>query len=151
MTTIRLLDLGDPGIAERLLVVQRAAYRIEADLIGNDGIPQLHESLEELVAADETWFGAFADDELAAAISYRVEGGVLDIHRLVVDPAFFRRGLARALVAHVHGVGGIDRFIVSTGAANRPARALYEGFGYRPTGEVEVVPGLWIATYERTA
>lgn len=146
---MRVLDLDDQGTAERVHEIQRAAYAVEADLIGSDQIPQLHESLVDLVAADETWVGVDVDGVLAAAVSYRVQDGTVDIHRLVVDPACFRRGLGRRLVEHLHTLPSIDRYIVSTGAANVPARMLYERLGYRPTGEVEVVPGLRIATYER--
>ena len=94
------LDLTDDELAARLLAIQRAAYRVEADLISSDAIPQLHESLDELQAAAETWHGLFVDTTVAGAISHRVVDGVVDIHRLVVDPVFFRRGIARRLVEH---------------------------------------------------
>jgi len=42
------LDLSDRRIAQSLLKLQRRAYRIEADLIGSDGIPPLRETLDEL-------------------------------------------------------------------------------------------------------
>ena len=75
--------------------------------------------------------------------------GVVDIHRLVVDPVFFRRGIARRLVEHLHVTVEARAFIVSTGAANSPARALYERLGYDAVGTEEVGPGLTIAHYRR--
>ena len=42
---IEPLDLADPATAADVLRVQRAAYRVEAELIGFDGIPPLHEPL----------------------------------------------------------------------------------------------------------
>ena len=143
------LDPFDPVVGPRLVEVQRAAYRIEADLIGSDAIPQLHESLEDLRSAGEIWIGASVDERLVGAISYRIDGDTLDIHRLVVDPTRFRQGIAGRLLDRVHAVPGVGRFVVSTGAANHPARSLYEGAGYRFAGTEEVVPGLMIARYER--
>jgi len=49
--TIEPLDLSDRATAADVLAVQRAAYRVEADLIRRDGIRALHESLEELLDA----------------------------------------------------------------------------------------------------
>jgi hypothetical protein len=44
---------------------------------------------------------------------------------------------------------GARRAIVQTGAANTPARALYAGEGYAERGEVEVLPGLRVARFEK--
>ncbi|MET7290500.1 hypothetical protein [Streptomyces sp. NPDC005573] len=40
------LDLSDPDTLRHLWDLQRASYAVEARLIGFDGIPPLHESLE---------------------------------------------------------------------------------------------------------
>ncbi|HEU4965088.1 MAG TPA: GNAT family N-acetyltransferase, partial [Bacilli bacterium] len=67
MTTslqIRPLDLTDKKEAMQLLAVQIPAYRVEADLIGFDGIPPLHDTLETLQACGESFYGAFLDGEL---------------------------------------------------------------------------------------
>lgn len=42
---LRPLDLSDPDVADRVVAIQRAAYRVEADLIGFDGIPPLHDTV----------------------------------------------------------------------------------------------------------
>ena len=92
------LDIARREIASAVLELQRRAYRIEAALLGSDEIPPLHESLEELQASGETFLGAFLDGILAGAISWRVEDGVIDLHRLVVDPSRHRAGVGTALV-----------------------------------------------------
>ncbi|MEZ4570840.1 MAG: hypothetical protein R2849_11040 [Thermomicrobiales bacterium] len=81
------IDPSDPGDADRLLELQKLAYRIEADLIGFDGIPPLHETLEELTALPLAWLGIRSDGRIVAVIGYTVEGGICDIDRLFVDPA----------------------------------------------------------------
>jgi GNAT superfamily N-acetyltransferase len=140
------LDLEDDATLQRLVEVQRAGYRVEADLIGAISLPPLHETPEQLRASGERFLGAYLDGELAGAISYKRDGATVDIHRLVVHPDAFRRGLATrlldALEAEETGVGA---WTVGTGRDNAPARALYERRGFRPT-EVRIVPGgiVWV-------
>ncbi len=149
---LRRLDLADRATAEGVLDLQRCAYRVEADLIGSDGIPPLQETLDELQAADETFLGAYVDGELAGAISWRVDGRTLDLHRLVVDPARFRGGIGTALVrAALASEPAMERAIVQTGAANEPAKRLYRREGFDELGDVEAVPGLWVTRFAKRA
>lgn len=129
--------------------MQRAAYRVEADLIGFDDIPQREESLEELKARQLDWIGIRdGSRRVVAALGFVDKGGVVDIDRLVVAPESFRRGYARALVAALHPGRTI---VVSTGRDNHPARALYESLGFVTTHDEEVVPGLVITHFRREA
>ncbi|MEV5575485.1 GNAT family N-acetyltransferase [Spirillospora sp. NPDC052269] len=91
----RRLDLGDPAVLRRVWEIRRAAYAVEADVIGFDGIPALHESLDDLRRCGEEFLGAEDGDDLVAAISWTVlEDGTVQICRLVVHPSAHRRGLA---------------------------------------------------------
>lgn len=145
MCTVLVTPLA-PG--PELLAVQRAAYLVEAALIGSDGIPALHDDLASLTTAGLTWHGCRDDLGLLGAVATTAAGGVVDIDRLVVAPRAFRRGVGTALVAHVLALAG-GPVTVSTGRANTPARALYERAGFVATGEVEVEPGLWVTHYLR--
>ncbi|MGK5675246.1 GNAT family N-acetyltransferase [Micromonospora sp. URMC 106] len=141
---------GDELLARTLLSLQRAAYAVEASIIGDDRIPPLHETLDELRATPLRWLGACDDGRrLVGAIARSEDHAEVDIDRLVVDPASHRQGVGRALVREVLALAGHRRTIVATGRANLPARALYESFGFVPAGESEVIPRLWIARYVR--
>lgn len=147
VTAIGALDVSAPGVAERVVEIQRAAYREEARLIGFDGIPQLMETAADVVAhTDLRWLGAHADETLAGIVAWTLDDRTLEIDRLAVHPSFARRGLGRRLI---EAVPDAPRTVVSTGAANQPARALYEGLGFGPAGDYEVEPGVWMARYER--
>jgi ribosomal protein S18 acetylase RimI-like enzyme len=149
--TVRRLDLADPSDTHALIRVQRAAYAVEAELIGSTAIPALHESADDLEASGETVLGREVGGRLVAAVGYRRTGDELDLCRLVVDPAAFRAGHARALLDAVDAAeAGVRRTTVSTGRVNEPALRLYAQRGFRRIGEREVVPGLWIAELERT-
>jgi ribosomal protein S18 acetylase RimI-like enzyme len=143
------LDLQNPGHLHAIFTIQRAAYTIEAELIGSFEIPALHESLEDLQQSGEVFLGYWFNNQLAGAISSKCEGDVLDIHRLIVDPPFFRRGIGNALVQSIiaHTEPEIKTIIVSTGARNLPAKKLYTQLGFREQGDVEVIPNLWITQF----
>lgn len=143
------LDLGDRDTASQILAVQRAAYRIEADLIGFEGIPQLTETLSDLQAKPLEWIGVRDEQQqVVAALAFTDNDHAIDIDRLVVAPDMARRGCARALVS---ALPANRRIVVSTGRDNRPALALYESLGFTRTHDEEVVPGLMITHFRREA
>ncbi len=147
---VERLDFSDDAVAAQLLEIQRRAYAIEAALIGSEDIPPLRESLDELRGCGETFLGAFVEGHVVGAVSWRLLDGTLDIHRLVVDPEWFRRGVGRTLVrAALAAEPSAARAIVQTGAGNEPARALYIGEGFEEIDEIEPVPGLRVARFGR--
>ncbi|NUW35020.1 GNAT family N-acetyltransferase [Nonomuraea sp. SMC257] len=142
---------SDP-FGQELLDLQHAAYAVEAELIGDDRIPPLHETLDALRAEPLTWLGAFDDDGgLLGAVAWEESPDEIDVNRLIVHPRAHRRGIGRALVEQVMARAAGRRVIVSTGRDNVPARSLYERLGFEARGELEVIPGLWIANYALTA
>jgi len=144
------LDITDPAAASTVLHIQRRSYRVEAQLIGSETIPPLSETVEDLRACGENFLGAFVDDQLAGIVSWKFDGVTIDIHRLAVDPPFFRRGVGVALVRAVLSVESVARrAIVQTGAANDPATALYRGEGFVQVDEREVGDGVRVALFER--
>jgi GNAT superfamily N-acetyltransferase len=146
VTSLAPLDpAGDAALASDLLALQHEAYAVEAALVGDDRIPPLHESLAALRAAPLRWTGAFIDDRLAGAVAVTDDGELIDVHRLVVAPASARRGIGSALVRSV--LAARRPTVVATGRDNAPARALYERLGFVPTGDREVLPGLWVTGF----
>ena len=144
------LDLADEPIARSVLVLQRESYAVEAALIGSDGIPQLIETIEELRTAGLDWLGTFDETGLIGAVSWKLlDDGTLDIHRLVVAPRAFRRGVASALLDALDARFPGHATLVSTGRDNGPARELYRRRGFRLVREREAAPGLWIAELSR--
>lgn len=109
-----------------LLELQRAAYEVEARLIDDRRIPPLSEDLAALQAAELHWVGAYDGDALVGAVAWREDEQVLDVHRLVVAPAYHWRGIGTLLVDVVVSRAGSRRVVVATGRENAPARRLYE-------------------------
>ncbi len=148
----RRLDLSDEPIALSVLALQRESYAVEAALIGDERIPMLTESLEDLRAASLDWLGTFDEDGLTGAVSWTVlADDSVDIHRLIVAPRAFRHGVASALLDALDGAYPGRRMVVSTGRANEPAISLYRGRGFSVVREREVIPGLFVTELERAA
>ena len=141
---VRRLALTDAAVVAQLIALQRAAYQVEADLIGGAAIPAMTETAAELAACGETFLGV-GDEEIVAALSYKRAGGVVDIHRLVVHPVAFRRGLATALL---DALGEAERdateWTVATAEANAPAMTLYARRGFELVGRLTAPGGVAI-------
>ncbi len=148
---IRAVNVFDPRQCAALLALQRASYQVEADLVAYPDLPPLTDTTDSLQSSGETFWGFYVVHELAGAISYKIVAATLDIHRMMVHPYYFRRGIASALLGYVHErarVAGVTRLIVSTGSANLPACTLYRRHGFRDTYTEEIVPGLSITHFE---
>ena len=146
----RRLDLSDPGTLRGVRDLQRASYAVEAELIGFDGIPPLHESLQELRDCRESFLGVDDETGLAGAVSWaRLLDGTLDICRLMVHPRAHRRGIATALLDGLDRAEPARRVVVSTGTANHPALALYRRRGFTPVGTRWIAPAVSITILER--
>jgi ribosomal protein S18 acetylase RimI-like enzyme len=144
------LDLSDPDTLRHLWDLQRASYAVEARLIGFEGIPPLHESLEQLRACDESFLGVRDESRLVGAVGWaRLPNGALDICRLVVHPASHRRGVATALLDALDSIEPAELTVVSTGTANLPAATLYRRRGFVPVGERQIAPGVMVTELER--
>ena len=152
LDTTLLFPRADPDRAQRLLELQRAAYAAEAELLGFDGIPPLHETLEELLATGQRWLGRFTGTELVGALAWE-EGGDMgpEISRLVVAPAAWRSGHATALLDAFDPLTGGRPVRVATGSDNAPALALYARRGFAATGEEEIAPGVGLTRLLRAA
>ncbi|KJK49363.1 hypothetical protein UK23_14340 [Lentzea aerocolonigenes] len=135
-----ILDLSDDAVLHELWTVQRLAYAVEAELIGFDGIPPLHESLEELRNCGETFQGLYDEEGLAGAVSYQLDGSTVDICRLVVHPRAHRKGIASKLLDALPE----GSQTVSTGTKNEPALRLYRKRGFAETGQELIAPGVTI-------
>ena len=147
---MRIVLEADTAVARRVLEIQRAAYSVEADLVGYDCIPPLHETLAERQSRPLIFLGVSCDGVLAGVLGYQRDGATVDIDRVAVDPAYFRRGLATKLLRELFvRERDAERFIVSTGLGNQPAIDLYARCGFRQVGDAEPVPGARIVLFER--
>ena len=116
--------------AQNIRRVFQVSYKIEAKLLGADNFPPLSRPLEEFSNCPNDFIGHYEDEMLVAVVEMKKEEDSMHIQSLVVDPAYFRKGIARKLIEFVLEHYAITQFTVETGRDNGPARKLYEGFGF---------------------
>jgi ribosomal protein S18 acetylase RimI-like enzyme len=134
----------DPWFARELLRLQHAAYRQEAELVGEDRLPPLQDDDVTLPAWRGRYLVAWRGVQLAGAIAWRDDGDHLDIDRLMVDPEAHRQGIATALLRAVLEQAAGRQVVVSTGRDNEPGISLYVRHGFVADGDERVPPGIWI-------
>lgn len=143
---VETVDHRDRVTAGQLVEVQRRAYRIEAGLIGFDGMPGLTETVDDVMALDLVILGVRHAGWLIGAVGYAVEAQLLDIDRVVVDPVHFRQGVATALLRAIDTPWPVE---VMTGAENLPAVTLYTALGYDLV-RTEESQGIRVARFRKT-
>jgi ribosomal protein S18 acetylase RimI-like enzyme len=146
---IKELDLTNRKVVEEILKVQIPSYLVEAEIIGYSDIPPLKDTVDTLQQCGETFFGYYIMEELYGVISIKVERGVIDIHRLIVHPNHFRKGIARNLLTFIISKDGIELIKVATGSKNSPAINLYRKNGFFPIEEVRVNDQLSLTYFEK--
>ncbi len=147
---IKKIDITNPKLAKEVLSLQLPSYEVEAKLIDCYDIPPLKDTVSTLQQCGENFYGCYVDGELGGVISIKVEVGLIDIHRLMVHPKHFKKGIAKRLLDFIESTGeGIETLIVSTGSKNVPAINFYEKSGFMKMAEVKVMEGLSITSFEK--
>ena len=144
------LDLSNNTIAEAVYRIQKAAYQIEAELLGTDEIPPLQESFEGLQEVDELFIGFYQEQQLIGVLSYKIEEQVIDVYRLFIDPSALRQGIGRKLLNYVcQQHENCQKMIVSTGEKNQPAVHFYEAYGFEKESATLISENLTIFNFKK--
>jgi ribosomal protein S18 acetylase RimI-like enzyme len=145
------IDHRDLQIAARVHDLQQASYAVERDLIGVAEFYPLGVTAEMIIREPDTFLGFWVGDQLAGATSFTATEGEMDIGRMVVHPAHFRRGIASALLRAVeeHAAPG-QRLTVSTAEKNEPAVRLYQRHGFGITQRTVLPDGLALVRLAKT-
>ncbi|WP_328589048.1 GNAT family N-acetyltransferase [Sutcliffiella halmapala] len=145
---IKQLDITNSAIAKKILKLQTASYLVEAQIIDFYEIPPLKDTVQSLQECGETFLGYYLNGEICGAISYKVEKEIVDIHRLMVHPEHFKKGIAETLLKTMeNNQNSIDTIIVSTGSKNVPAKKFYQKHGFQVTGEKIVLANLSLTSF----
>ncbi|MFT5819969.1 MAG: ribosomal protein S18 acetylase RimI-like enzyme [Crocinitomix sp.] len=127
---IEKLQNTDLATAMKMKAVFQVSYAIEAKLLNAVDFPPLKRKIEGYTNSENTFFGFLVDDQIAGVIEIATKDTAIHIQSLVVDPQFFRRGIAKKLIGHILQDYDAKIITVETGAANEPASRLYEKSGF---------------------
>ena len=147
---IKKIDITNHKLAEEVFNIQILSYKVEAEIIGFHDIPPLRDTVESLQQCGETFYGYYSNGWLCGVVSIKTDKCVIDIHRLMVHPNHFRKGIAKKLLNFVEG--NKEKFktiIVSTGTKNEPAVAFYLKNGFSKTGEERVTERLSLTSFKK--
>lgn len=147
---IKKIDITNPEIAFDVLRVQLPAYQTEASILNYYHLPPLHDNIDSLLNCGETFYGYYIRGILCGAISCKIKKHTADIHRLIVHPDYFQKGIAGKLLEFLEDRNkNIDTIIVATAAENNPAINFYIKNGFTKTSETKVEDGLILAHFKK--
>ena len=127
---ITKLDNSNEEVANKIFTVFQNSYKIEAELIGTFDFPPLCRSVKDIKNSTTQFYGFSENQCLAAIIEVVLEGQLIDIDSLTVDPNYFRKGIASKLISYVLETIDFSKAIVETAVVNLPAINLYEKHGF---------------------
>jgi ribosomal protein S18 acetylase RimI-like enzyme len=146
---IEKLKNSDIEVSKRIQTVFQLSYKIEAKLLNATDFPPLKRLLKSYVDSNTEFFGYLKNGELAGVIEIEHNNRFTDIHSLVVNPTFFRQGIAKKLMEFVFNTFDSNLFIVETGLENEPATKLYEKFGFKEVKQWDTDHGVRKIKFER--
>ena len=136
-------------VAEKIRAVFQVSYKVEAKLLNAVDFPPLKRPIEDYVNCSNLFFGFIKDNELAAVVEIIHNKEFTHIRSLVVDPAFFKQGIASKLMEFVLDTFDSSLFVVETGVDNGPASALYKKFLFKEVKQWDTEFGIRKVKFER--
>lgn len=146
---ISRLDNENTKVAHMIYSVFQASYAVEAEILKAIDFPPLQRTLDEYLHTDTEFYGLLEAKELAAVVEIKYSVGITHIQSMVVNPRYFRRGLASQLMDFVLDNCNSDLMTVETGAANVPAIKLYEKFGFKHIEQSYISQGINKVKFEK--
>lgn len=146
---IDTLDHTRPSVAAMIYRLFQRAYTVEANLLGVSNFPPLSRTPERIQNANRQFIGSYDGGVLTAALEYHQLGMRLLIDSVVVDPNYFRQGLAKHLLLTVLRDTTWQSAEVETATANTPAIALYRGLGFQEIRRFHTPQGIEKVVFER--
>lgn len=139
---IRKLQMSDGETAEAIWYLQHVAFREELKQIGMMHKFRITDTVESLQQSEEEFLGYYQDGEWIGALSWSLKDVKLMIHRLMVHPDYFRRGIASALLSEVLTQESHEIAEVYVSENNDPAMQLYRKFSFIPLKRYTVSAGI---------
>jgi ribosomal protein S18 acetylase RimI-like enzyme len=146
---IKKLDNKNKEIATEILNIQISSYLVEAKIIDYYNLPPLKDTTDSLQECEETFFAYYLEEKICGIISFKRDETEIDLHRLIVSPEYFRKGVAQKLLDFVETIEGIKSMRTTTGAKNTPAVNFYLKNGFFKLQEVRIDEHLTLSSFRK--
>lgn len=146
---IQLLNHKDFEVAQKIRAIFQVSYAVEADLLKAIDFPPLKRNLSEFLKCETDFYGFNKDGEMAAIIEIKNDLETIHIQSLVVDPYYFRQGIANKMMQFVLEKYTALLFTVETGVLNIPAIQLYTKLGFVETQQWDTDHGVRKVRFEK--
>ena len=146
---IRKLENKDEEVSHSIRSVFQVSYAVEAKLLDAIDFPPLKRPLESYINSKNDFFGYFKNEVLAGVIEIKHHNTFTHIQSLVVNPEFFRQGIAQELMTFVLKLYDSKPFMVETGVKNKPASDLYKKFNFIEIKQWDTDHGVRKVRFER--
>ena len=143
------LQNADVEIASKIRSVFQVSYAIEAAILKAVDFPPLKRNLESFLNSPNTFYGYFINHELAGVVEIDQTNNKIHIQSLVVDPRFFRQGIASKLIDFVFHSYDSNVFTFETGLDNEPATTLYKKCNFKEVKQWDTDHGIRKIRFER--
>jgi ech hydrogenase subunit C len=128
-----MINRANQNDIPEILALQKIAYRSQTEIYGDDSVPALHQTLEQITAEFENtiFLKAVVNGKIIGSIRGRREGDIAHISRVVVHPYFQGKGLAKRLITQIEQeLGDVRLFEAFTGHQSTQNINLYGKLGY---------------------
>ena len=146
---IEKLQNKEIDLSRKIRSVFQVSYAVEAKLLNATDFPPLNRTLESFLQSENDFFGYTKNQELAGIIEIKQEDSFIHIQSLVVNPKFFRQGIAKKLMEFVLNLFENNSFMVETGVENGPASELYKKFDFIEVNQWDTNHGIRKIRFER--
>ncbi|MDR1679242.1 MAG: GNAT family N-acetyltransferase [Prevotellaceae bacterium] len=139
-----------------ILNLQKLAFRSEAELYGCLSIEQMTQTTDSILSdfQNYTFWKAVFESKIVGSVKAYSENGICSVARLIVNPEFQNKGIAKQLMAAVEDEFPTAKiFKLFTGHKSFKNIALYQSIGYRITtlSPSDDIPDLVIVEMEKIA
>jgi ribosomal protein S18 acetylase RimI-like enzyme len=137
--------------SEEILLLQKIAYKSEAEIYNDFSIEPLVQTLEQLRKQfdDHIILKAVVDDTIIGSVRANDQDGTCYIGKLMVNPNHQNKEIGKMLMNAIEGLFPKSRYELFTGSKSEKNIALYEKLGYKAFRKRLITPDFSLVYLEK--
>jgi ribosomal protein S18 acetylase RimI-like enzyme len=136
-------------IAKAIRAIFQVSYAVEAEILKAVDFPPLKRTVSQFVNSNSEFYSYCLTRKIAGVIEIDNHENRTHIQSLVVDPKYFRKGIAIKLIQFILDNYKSKLFTVETGIDNEPAIKLYTSFDFKEQEQWDTNHGIRKVRFEK--